>query len=39
MTLGDDRTVCATYIAGNLVYAREQQIRREIFAESLDFSC
>jgi len=36
MTLGDDRTTCATYVAGNLVYSREQQIRKEKFAESLN---
>lgn len=36
MTLGDDRTACATYVAGNLVYAREQQIRKEKFAQSLN---
>lgn len=35
MTLGDDRTACATYIAGNLVYARERQIHKEQFAGSL----
>ena len=36
MTLGDDRTTCATYVAGNLVYSREQQIRKEQFAEPLN---
>ncbi len=35
MTLGDDRTSCATYVSGNLVYSREMQIRRENFVESL----
>jgi guanine deaminase len=35
MTLGDDRTACATYVAGNLVYSRDQQIRKENFVESL----
>ena len=36
MTLGDDRTVCATYVAGKLVYSRERQAGKEHFAESLD---
>ncbi|MDH1865928.1 guanine deaminase [Pseudomonas chengduensis] len=36
MTLGDDRTTCATYVAGQLVYARDQQIRKEVFADSLN---
>lgn len=35
MTLGDDRTSCATDIAGELVYSRELQIRREVFVPSL----
>lgn len=35
MTLGDDRTSCATYVAGELVYSRELQIRKEVFTESL----
>ena len=35
MTLGDDRTSCATYIAGQRVYSRELQIRKEVFVESL----
>ena len=35
MTLGDDRTSCATYIAGKRVYSRELQIRKEVFTESL----
>ena len=35
MTLGDDRTSCATYVAGELVYSREQQIRKEKFVDSL----
>ena len=35
MTLGDDRTSCATYVAGNRVYSRELQFRKEVFAESL----
>ena len=35
MMLGDDRTVGATYVAGERVYAREQEIREEQFAESL----
>ena len=39
MTLGDDRTVCATYVNGNLVYTREQQICHEVFADSLKLSC
>ena len=37
MTLGDDRTSCATYVAGERVYSRELQIRREVFTESLMF--
>ena len=36
MTLGDDRTVCATYVAGDLVYARQQQVCKDKFAPSLD---
>lgn len=35
MTLGDDRTSCATYVAGERVYSRELQIRKELFTESL----
>jgi len=35
MTLGDDRTSCATYVAGKRVYSRELQIRREVFTDSL----
>ena len=35
MTLGDDRTSCATYVAGDRVYSRELQIRKEVFTESL----
>jgi guanine deaminase len=35
MTLGDDRTSCATYIAGERVYARDLQLRGEVFSESL----
>ncbi len=35
MTLGDDRTSCATYVAGARVYSRELQIRKEVFTESL----
>ena len=35
MTLGDDRTSCATYVAGERVYSRELQIRKEVFTESL----
>ena len=35
MTLGDDRTSNATYVAGERVYARDQQIRREKFVDSL----
>jgi guanine deaminase len=35
MTLGDDRTACATYVAGRRVYSREMQIRKEQFVESL----
>ena len=35
MTLGDDRTSCATYVAGNRVYSRDLQIRREKFVDSL----
>lgn len=35
MTLGDDRTSCATYVAGERVYSRELQIRKEVFVESL----
>ena len=38
MTLGDDRTTCATYVAGELVYAREQQIRKERFTDSLNIN-
>ncbi len=34
-TLGDDRTSCATYVAGERVYSRELQIRKEVFTESL----
>jgi guanine deaminase len=35
MTLGDDRTSCATYVAGQRVYSRELQIRKEVFTDSL----
>ena len=35
MTLGDDRTSCATYVAGERVYSRELQIRKEVFVDSL----
>lgn len=35
MTLGDDRTACATYVAGECVYSRELQIRQEHFVDSL----
>ena len=35
MTLGDDRTSCATYVAGKRVYSRDMQIRRETFVDSL----
>ncbi|MDH4124307.1 MAG: guanine deaminase [Gammaproteobacteria bacterium] len=35
MTLGDDRTACATYIAGERVYSRELQVRKEMFVPSL----
>lgn len=35
MTLGDDRTSCATYVAGERVYSRELQIRKEVFTDSL----
>jgi len=35
MTLGDDRTSCATYIAGQCVYSREQQSHKAAFVESL----
>jgi len=35
MTLGDDRTSCATYVAGERVYSRELQIRKEVFIDSL----
>ena len=35
MTLGDDRTSCATYVAGNRVYSRDMQIRKEQFVDSL----
>jgi guanine deaminase len=35
MTLGDDRTACATYVACKRVYSREMQIRKEQFVESL----
>ena len=35
MTLGDDRTACATYVAGERVYSRELQIRKEFFVDSL----
>jgi guanine deaminase len=35
MTLGDDRTACATYVAGDLVYSRDAQIQNETFAGSL----
>lgn len=36
MTLGDDRTVKATYVAGELVYSREDLIQNEKFATSLN---
>jgi guanine deaminase len=35
MTLGDDRTSCATYIAGERVYARGPQVQKEDFVPSL----
>lgn len=35
MTLGDDRTARATYIAGKRVYSRELQICKEMFVPSL----
>lgn len=35
MTLGDDRTARATYIAGERVYSRELQICKEMFVPSL----
>jgi len=35
MTLGDDRTSCATYVAGQCVYSREPQSQEAVFAESL----
>ena len=35
MTLGDDRTARATYVAGDLVYSRDAQIQNETFAGSL----
>ncbi|MEH6405049.1 MAG: guanine deaminase [Sneathiella sp.] len=31
MTLGDDRAACATYIAGDLVYSRNQESHVELF--------
>jgi guanine deaminase len=35
MTLGDDRTACATYVAGELVYSRHAQMEVEKFSSSL----
>ncbi len=35
MTLGDDRTACATYVAGELVYSRDAHVTNERFAPSL----
>ena len=35
MTLGDDRTACATYVAGELLYSRDANIRNETFCASL----
>jgi guanine deaminase len=35
ITLGDDRTSCATYVAGERVYSREPQNQKALFAESL----
>ena len=36
MTLGDDRTACATYVAGEQVYSRDAQITNERFSSSLE---
>lgn len=36
MTLGDDRTVQATYVAGELLYSREPLTKTEQFAASLN---
>jgi guanine deaminase len=35
MTLGDDRTSCATYVAGERVYSRGSQIHDEFFVPAL----
>lgn len=38
MTLGDDRTVQATYVAGELLYSREPHIQNEQFTASLNIN-
>lgn len=38
MTLGDDRTVKATYVAGELLYSRDPHIQNEKFAASLNIT-
>jgi guanine deaminase len=38
MTLGDDRTVKATYVAGELLYSRDPLIQNEKFAASLNIT-
>ncbi|WP_423186356.1 guanine deaminase [Alishewanella sp. d11] len=37
MTLGDDRTVKATYVAGERVYSRDAEIENETFVKHLSF--
>jgi len=37
MTLGDDRTVRATYVAGQRVYERAPETQQDFFAENLQF--
>lgn len=38
MTLGDDRTVQATYVAGELLYSRNPQLQNSQFTESLSLT-
>ncbi|MGD2141719.1 MAG: guanine deaminase [Burkholderiales bacterium] len=38
MTLGDDRVTCATYVAGQLVYARAPQTHEDKFCDSLEIA-
>jgi guanine deaminase len=38
MTLGDDRTVKATYVAGEILYSRDPHIENEKFAPSLNIT-